>query len=262
MNFYWVYDLPNWAFFLLCIATSILFSLLGAFLFTKKFERWFGLVPENNSVIGTFLSVSGVLYGVTLGLIAVSSFENFNSTSDIVNNESSALAALYCNVSVLANTEKKELLSTLKKYTEYVIKEAWPLQRQGIIPLGGTKLMDTFQNQFAVYNPITEKDVVIYEEVMRQYIVLIEKRRLRLNAVNSCLPSIIWLILFVGAFVNIALTWLLVSSNKKLDIALHILSGTLLGALIFLIAAMDNPFRGEYSVGAESFQALLDGVMK
>jgi Protein of unknown function (DUF4239) len=262
MNFYWVYDLPNWAFYLLSITATSLFSLLGSFLFTKKLERWLGLIPENNSIIGTFLSLSGLFYGVTLGLITVSCFENYNGTSDIVNNESSALAALYSDINILAKPEKQQMKNTLKVYTTYVVNEAWPLQRVGKVPKGGNVIMDTFESQFARYEPANEKDVVIYEEVLRQYNVLIEKRRLRLNSIDSNLPSIIWLILFTGAFVNIILTWLLISSNKKLDIIIHILSGTLLGSLIFLIAAMDNPFRGEYSVGSESFQKLLEGLMK
>jgi Protein of unknown function (DUF4239) len=262
MNFFWVYSLPNWAFFVLCIAICSIFSLLGTFLFTKRLEKLLGLTPENNGVISTFLSLSGVFYGITLGLIAVSSLENFNSTSEIVNNESSALAALYSDVAVLSKPEKKVLQNTLKEYTHYVIEQAWPLQRQGIVPKGGNLIIEKFEKQFELYNPESEKDVVIYEEVLRQYNVLIEKRRLRLNAIDSNLPSIIWLILFTGAFVNIVLTWLLISSNKKLDIILHILIGTLLGSLIFLIAAMDNPFRGDYAVGSESFQFLLDGIMK
>jgi hypothetical protein len=70
------------------------------------------------------------------------------------------------------------------------------------------------------------------------------------------------LVLFVGAFIVTVLTWLLVIDNKKLDVAVNVLCGVLLGSLIFLIAAMDNPFRGEFSVSSEPFQLLIDGVMK
>jgi hypothetical protein len=38
--------------------------------------------------------------------------------------------------------------------------------------------------------------------------------------------------------------------------------GLLLGLLIFLIAAMDNPFRGEYCVSPETFILLYEGLMK
>ncbi len=262
MNFYWVYDLPNWLFFLLTVTVFICFALLGAFIFSNKLEKKLGLTAEHNSIVSIFLGLSGVFYGITLGLIAVGTFENFNSTEDKVHNESSALAGLYRDVTMLDKPEKQQLASTLKKYTQYVINEAWPLQQKGIIPKGGTALIDSFQVQLANYIPVTSKDHIIYAEVFDQYNVLIEKRRLRLNAVNASLPSTIWLILFLGSFINIMLTWLLVINNKKLDIFINVLSGALLGSLIFLIAAMDNPFRGSYSVSAESFQLLLDGVMK
>jgi Protein of unknown function (DUF4239) len=262
MNFYWVYDLPNWLFFLMTVAIFVCFALMGAFLFSSKLEKKLGLTAEHNNIVAIFLGMSGVFYGITLGLIAVGTFENFNSTEDKVTNESSSLAALYRDVTILEKPERQIMSSTLKRYTQYVVNEAWPLQRKGIVPKGGTKIIDTFQMQLAKYNPETDKDKIIYAEVFDQFNVLIEKRRLRLNAVNASLPSTIWLILFLGAFVNIVLTWLLVINNKKLDVVINILSGALLGSLIFLIAAMDNPFRGEYSVSADSFQLLLDGLME
>ena len=122
--------------------------------------------------------------------------------------------------------------------------------------------MDKFQIEFSNYIPETKKDEIIYSKSLAQYNEFIEKRTLRLNAITASLPSTIWLVLFLGALVNIVLTWLLVIKNKKLDILINILSGLLLGSLIFLIAAMDNPFRGEYCVSADSFQLLLDGLMK
>jgi hypothetical protein len=262
MNFYWVYDLPNWLFFLITNVVFICFALLGAFLFSSKLEKKLGLTVEHNNIVAIFLGLSSVFYGITLGLIAVGTFENFNSTEDKVNNESSALAGLYRDVTMLEKSEKIQLATYLKKYTKYVVEEAWPLQRKGVIPKGGTSLIDTFQFHLANYIPNNDKDKIIYAEVFDQFNVLIEKRRLRLNAVNASLPSTIWLVLFLGAFINIVLTWLLVINNKKLDIVINALIGTLLGSLIFLIAAMDNPFRGEYCVTPDSFQLLLDGIMK
>jgi hypothetical protein len=53
-----------------------------------------------------------------------------------------------------------------------------------------------------------------------------------------------------------------------LDMEIHvhlILGGMLslfLGIVIFLIAAMDNPFRGEVSVGSVAFEIVFDQLMK
>ena len=97
---------------------------------------------------------------------------------------------------------------------------------------------------------------------MHQNNKLSDARRERINLVQQGLPTAVWLVLFVGAFVVTSLTWLLVIANKKLDIAINVLCGVLLGSQIFLIAAMDYAFHGEFSVSPQPFKSLIDGVMK
>ena len=94
-------------FFVLTVSFFIIFSLLGALLFNNVIEKKLGLSDETNNIVATFLGLSGVFYGITLGLIAVGTFENFNKTAEIVNNESSALSALYQDVLMLQQPKKK-----------------------------------------------------------------------------------------------------------------------------------------------------------
>jgi hypothetical protein len=262
MNFYWVYDLPEWQFFVLCNLLFISFSLLGTFFFSSKFEKMFSLSAEHNSIVSTFIATSGVFYGITLGLIAVGTFENYNSVESTVNNESSSIASLYRDVELLEDTSNKKMLTALENYIYYTVDTAWGLQKKGITTNRGTEIMNYFQKDLSSYEPKSEKDKILYAETLKQFNILITDRRLRLNSVNSALPSAIWIILFLGAFVNIALTWCLVINNKKLDIIMNLLSGSLLGSLIFLIASMDNPYRGEFSVSSQAFQILLDDLIK
>ncbi len=63
------------------------------------------------------MGLSGIFYGITLGLIAVGTFDNFNQTETIINNESSVLGALYSDVNILKKPEKENLKKTLKDYT-------------------------------------------------------------------------------------------------------------------------------------------------
>jgi hypothetical protein len=64
-----------------------------------------------------------------------------------------------------------------------------------------------------------------------------------------------WYVVILGAFINIAMVWLF-----DMKFITHLLLGGLLsaylGTMIFLIAAMDHPFRGEVSVTPEPFEAL------
>lgn len=262
MNFYWIYSMPNWQFFVLCMLSFVSFSLLGAFLFRQFFEAWMGLKAANNEVVGNFLAVSGLFYGITLGLISVGTFENFQNAESSVSHEASALNGLYRYVDLLEGAEKNELKTLLKDYAHYVVGDGWKAQQQGNTPKGTSKIVNNIERVLANYKLETEKDKIIFTEVLKQNNKLSEMRRERVNIVQQGLPAAVWLVLFVGAFVVISLTWFLVISNKKLDIAVNMLCGILLGSLIFLIAAMDNPFRGEFSVSPMPFQLLLDGVMK
>jgi amino acid transporter len=262
MNFYWIYNLPTWQLYLMIIAFFVGFALIGPFLISDRIERKFGLSYSQNEIVTAYLSLVGAFFGITLGLIAVGTYENFNKVEAIVNDESSALAALYRNVNMLDYPKKTELETTLKTYTHYVIEQAWPSQHKAIIPKNGTKLVDSFQNQISNIKLITEKDKILYGSIIGQFNDFVEKRRLRLISVNTKLSPTIYFVLLICSLVTIIFTWFIYMENKKLEFVVHILTGVLLGSLVFMIVAMDNPYRGQYSVSSESFQMLLDGLMK
>src|SRR5262249_37635432 len=89
-----------------------------------------------------------------------------------------------------------------------------------------------------------------------------KQRRLRLQAVGTGLPASLWSVVLIGAFLNIALTYLFWVENRPLHALLVGILATFVGLLIFLTAAMDNPFRGEFSVSPDVFQEIFDNVMK
>jgi hypothetical protein len=263
MDFYWLYDVPLWLSSFLIMGVFVVIGVGGDLLFGKKCIKFFGLTVDDNEAIIGYLGLSGLFFGLTLGMIAVSTYENYNDVDGIVNAESSSLAALYRDVTILEDSGSKETLKLyLKKYTRYVVEEAWPQQRLGNIPKGGTLLMDTFQYHLGIYQPKSAKDLVVFGEVFDQYNVLIEKRRQRLNSVSTCLPSIIWLILILGSIVNYLLTWLIVLDNRRFEVLLNVLISIIMGSLVFWIFAMDNPYKGEYSVTPDSFELILNTIMK
>ena len=63
-----------------------------------------------------------------------------------------------------------------------------------------------------------------------------------------------WYVLLFGAALSIALTLLFTLPDLRAHLLLTLILASFVGLLIFLIAAMDHPFRGEFSVDAGSFQ--------
>src|SRR5678809_266911 len=131
MNLSWLYSIPSFVFFLIVILFFAGLSVSGYLLTRKRVERWLGKPPAQNEVISYYIAATGVVYGITLGLIAVGVWENFIHIQIKVEEEAATLSAVYRNVNSYPEPIRTELTGKLKKYTRYVIDVAWPLQEQG-----------------------------------------------------------------------------------------------------------------------------------
>ena len=71
----------------------------------------------------------------------------------------------------------------------------------------------------------------------------------------------LWYAVLIGALINIVLIWML-----DMRFFTHMLLGGImsffLGVMIFLIAAMDNPMKGEVSVPPANYQLVYDVLMQ
>ncbi len=72
----------------------------------------------------------------------------------------------------------------------------------------------------------------------------------------------LWSVVLVGAFLSIAVTWFFDMRSQSMHFWMTIMFSGLLGLLIFLLAAMDNPFRGDISVGPEAFELVYKQLMQ
>lgn len=70
MDFFWLYNLQNWQFGLLTVATFIAFSMIGLWHSRRMVIRFIGKHPYND-MVSFYLAAVGVFYGISLGLIAV-----------------------------------------------------------------------------------------------------------------------------------------------------------------------------------------------
>jgi hypothetical protein len=259
--FYWVYDIPSYQFAVLSAVGFTIFYWMGALFFRPILRQFVKSTPFCNDVVGYVLSSFCVFYGLLLGLVAVTAYQNAADTEEAVTREAAALSALYQDVSYYRAPYGQNLRWLLRDYTRYVIKYAWPLQRRGIIPTEGGIRVAAFEEKLLEFEPETKSEEILHAEALRQFNTFLENRRMRLFAVKTGIPAVMWYVLFFGAFINIAMVWLF-----DMKLITHLLLGGLLasylGTMIFLIAAMDNPFRGDVSVDPESFISLYQHMVE
>jgi hypothetical protein len=261
-NFYWIYNLPNWALCLLIIGIFGFFSTIGILSTRKLARRLMVRTHGQNEAVGIYVSAIGVFYGITLGLITVGASTTFNDISSQVDQEATSIASFYRKISNYPEPTRSILQNQTKEYTTFIIDQAWPLQRQGIIPKDIIKQVVAIEKNLDTFEPTTRSIIALHDITLRAFDEMTRLGRLRLQKVQTGLPAALWSIVFLGAFFNIFLTWLLILDNERPHIWLGIVFSSMIGILIFLTAAMDNPFRGEFSVSSDAFKMVYEQLMQ
>jgi hypothetical protein len=261
MTFYWIYDIPNWTLGLLSVVVFASLALIGLFATRPLARRMLGGSSAHNDVVSAFFGGIGVFYGLALGLIAVGTWENFTEVDSLVGKEAASLASLYRDFDGYPQPLRQKLERELRDYTRLVIEKEWPAHQRGEVSEGGTLVLDGIENEIMEFNPAHERDKIIHAEVLHSLHSVVEFRRLRLQSVGSGLPAALWCVVIVGAWLNIVLTYLFWVENLRLHAMLVSLLATFIALLIFLTAAMDNPFRGHFNVSDDAFRTVLNQVM-
>jgi Protein of unknown function (DUF4239) len=262
MTMYWIYDLPNWTLCSLIVATFLAVSLAGLFATRPIVRRLLGPPPDHyNDVVSYFFAGIGVFYGLALGLIAVATWENYTDIDGVVGTEAAAVASFYRDLDGYPQPVRGRLEGMMRDYTRLVIDKEWPAHKRGIALEDGDALLDRIEDEVMNFEPTSERHKILQGEVLRSLDTVQEQRRLRLQAVPTGLPAALWAVVLIGALLNVGLTYLFWVDNLRVHAILVGIMAVFIGLLVFLTAAMDNPFRGEFSIASDSFQAVLENVM-
>jgi hypothetical protein len=258
--FYWIYEIP--ALFVV-VAFEIAFVAicwLGTALVRPIARSRLADEPRLNDMLAAFLQYFGVIYGLLLGLLAVAAYQDRSDVEEGITREASALAVLYRNIGSYPEPSRSELQSLLRQYTRHVIREAWPLQRKGIIPVDTEKRVGAIQTQLALFQPQTKSQELVQATALQQFNTFYEYRRARLYNVGSGIPAILWYTVAVGAFINMLLMWPF-DLRPRAHWLLGGLTSFYLATVIAVIALMDHPLRGSQGLSPEAFQLVYEQVM-
>lgn len=258
---FWIYDYPSWVVAILFCTLFVAATWSGIFLSRVTVHSWIHREKRANEMIGSALSSFFVLFGLLLGLVAVATYQDFSYASDLVDKEASSIGALYRDFTGYPEPIRTQLQDRLREYARFTIEDGWPQQRKGIVPTGGTDRITALFQVLATFEPAKKSEEIFHAEALRQFNHLVELRRSRLANVTMGLPAVLWWVVAFGALLNIVLIWI-----QDMEIHVHLILGgvlaSILGLVIFLIAALDNPFRGIVSVGPDAIALVYETLMQ
>ena len=101
---------------------------------------------------------------------------------------------------------------------------------------------------------------LLQNDLLRYLDAMMVSREQPPASVAASIPSVLWYIISIGAFLMIAFLWIL-HMELVSQIILGGITAFFLGIMIFLIS-MNRPLKGAVSVRPDSFQSVYDLVMR
>ncbi len=255
-----VYDIPQQQlaiYFSLIAVAAIVFGML----IVKPILRLLiGAPPDLNELISYGTAGFSLFYGLLLGLLTVSAYQNNAQVKQAILNEASSLGALYADMSSYPEPIRSDVKAMLRDYTLFTIYRDWPAHRQGEFLNGGANRANAMRQRLASFEPKTKGQEIVHAETIAAFQNFAEARQQRLTGVITQIPNVLWYAVLVGAAINLILLVMLRMRFLQ-QFVLGTINAFFLGVILFVIVALDDPLRGESGLDPGPLQLLWDRTM-
>lgn len=256
-----LYELPPGVVTFLTCSIFVLFTWAGIVFIRPLLRVFLRRQPGLNLILGNFLSIFGLFYGILLGLLSVASYNNKIDVENAIIEEATELSSLFRMATSFHGDSGKELAKTLQNYIRYVITEEWPEMRKGRIAYGGDKFVREIMNRLENIDLRTTTDTNLHNAAVMTAQNFIKLRVARLYSATSGIPGMMWYVVLLGAFLNIILLLLF-----DIKLMTHFLLGGMLsffvGTVVALLLILDQPLRGNHGIPSTPYVLLSEAWAK
>ncbi|WP_192813767.1 DUF4239 domain-containing protein [Microbacterium yannicii] len=213
---------------------------------------------EWDRVLGYAMASYGVLYGVTLALIAAATYENYRQVEEIVLHETSTVATLYRDVSGFPEPEQAQLELLVVDYTDHVIAVDWPKQAVGEVPSHTVEEVSQIRDILFAFEPETQAEAAVQLQTIQAFNQFVTARGERIGVTGLALPGLLWIVLGVGALLNAVLIGLVEMRQLRRHLVMAGIIAAYVGIVVFAVASFDRAYTGAVAVTPEYFIELRD----
>jgi hypothetical protein len=255
--FDWLYQFPTPVVAAIVVGVTALVA-LGGFKLARRFlQPRIKYHDGVNDVISGALGTIGVLYGITVGLIAIDVWQRHTTAEDIVVREAAAIQVLYLMVSADIGSHRaagqpdqgttrnetdpakigKSTRELVSDYLRDVICVVWDEQRAGKKPSADWRALRSIRQVVLSLEP---KD---------------DGQQVR-DAANNKLSGLMWMIIVVGALMSMCLVYLFRLEDGKLHLLVVGLLSGFLGLVFLMLVLNDRPFFGAGGIEPDTYTEL------
>jgi hypothetical protein len=248
--------LPIWISGLLFLGLGTVAAMLG----TVLVRRYVPLAElrTNNEVAGFKFATVGVLYAVLLAFAVLVVWEKLNDAESDVALEASAAVTIFRLASGTDAAMEPALREAITAYLNTAIAQDWPAMERGGESPEAVAALGAVYATLLRFEPADARGAAVLAEALRQLDLITQARRARIVVAAGIVPGVVWLLLFLGAFVTIGFTFFFGSANLKAQALMTGGLSLLIFSGLLIIITFDQPFGGAVKVPPEPLVRVLE----
>jgi hypothetical protein len=211
----------------------------------------------HNDVAGFIYAVLGVAYAVLLGLMVVAVWQDWQAAQDSATHEANELAAVFWLAHGLPEPEARHIQELARSYARVEVREEWPLMRRGKSSPKAYVLLDEMRASVEALHPTNDAQTVLFDNLLQRLHELGDARRARLLQAEQGLPALLWAVLLVGGVITVGFTYLFGLRSTTVHVLMVAALALVIGLVLFTVAALDYPFKGDIRIGPDAFEQAL-----
>lgn len=222
----------------------------GSLLAHRFFPK--GVLEDHNDIAGFMFAVVGVVYAVLLAFLAIAVWQRFDAAETRVHDEANQLVVAYRRVDAFP-ARRSEIRKEMVRYVDLLISDEWPKMNSGQSSERANRAIEEIAyhaRHLDVKTP-TQQDVLTSIIDGLQATMMDRNDRLLLS--NRGLNAFLWTVLLLGAAAVIVFSYLFAFKSAGAQAAMIGLLAFSLALVLYLIAVVDYPYRGDVRIQPASF---------
>ncbi|MDG4859942.1 DUF4239 domain-containing protein [Streptomyces sp. T-3] len=247
--------LPLWAKGLLTVAVAVVLAVLtlGLTLWVLPAERRDG---ENNPVVVSTLSAVIAVYALVLGFVIAGVWRTYTEVEAGVSREANAVADLEHMSRAFSVPVQRQVQGACRTYLRLVVDEEWHLMK---VQRSSERADAILTELWITYTEMkAEERGPTYDQSLTRLNELSDTRRLRLLASHEGVPGLLWVLLYGGPLVALAVAGFFRVSNVFLQRLLLAMVAGAVAFTLFLIDSLERPFDQQITIEPGPFAYVLE----
>ena len=226
--------------------------------------RPFQFLEEHTPIAGAFIQIVGTLYAVLIAFSVITAWQHFQDARSVADREANCLNDTFRLTQGLGGPERDPLRLALLQYGHAVMGDEWNKMAEGQESQVAIDAYTTIWDLLSEVTPQTDRDRVLYDNLMGRLVDMSDARRERLVFSRGSLEGVIWFTLIVGGAFTIGFSWLFTVREARKQILMTVLLASMVCLNLFAIAVINRPFSGAARIEPDAMRfviAHMEGTM-